>query len=152
MGEAGPDEAPASRERFFCEACARALKLPIQGGAGVKSLVNIVQLLKHSASKARLDQGQACPDCGMTLGEFRTKGRLGCPKDYEIFGSQLDSLLRRVHNSTQHVGRVPGIDEDTLKRKTRLTTLRAQLEAAIREEQYESAARLRDEIQSIESD
>lgn len=151
IANAEPEEAPASRERLFCDACAKALKLPIQGGGAVKSLVNIVQLLKHSASKARQDSTVACPRCGITLNEFRTKGRLGCPHDYEVFAPHLEGLLRKVHNATRHVGRVPGIDEDTLKRKTLLTDLRARLEAAIREEQYESAAQLRDEIQSMES-
>jgi protein arginine kinase activator len=150
--EAPPGEAPLSAERIFCDACAKVLKLPIQGGAGHKSMVNIVKLLKNSALKARQDSSVACPRCGMTLTEFRTAGRLGCPHDYEVFAPHLEGLLRRVHNSTRHVGRVPGIDEDALRRKTQLSDLQAKLEAAIREEQYESAAQLRDEIQSIETE
>ncbi len=152
FAEAPPGEAPLSKERIFCDTCAKVLKLPGQGGASVKSMVNIVKLLKKSALKARQDSGVTCPRCGMTLNEFRTAGRLGCPHDYEIFAPHMEGLLRRVHNSTRHVGRVPGIDEDALRRKTRLSDLQAKLEEAIREEQYESAAQLRDEIQSMEAE
>lgn len=150
LAAAPPDEAPKSRQLQYCESCAKSLKLPIQGAAGVKSLVNIVQLLKHSASKAREDNSVACPHCGITLTEFRTKGRLGCAHDYEVFAPHLEGLLRRVHNATRHVGRVPGMDEASAQRRSRLTALRARLEEAVREEQYESAAKLRDEIQSME--
>ena len=150
FAEAAEGQAPESSLSVFCDTCAKELKLPIQGGSSQNSLVNIVQLLKQSAHKAREDGGLTCPRCGMTLSEFRTKGRLGCPHDYEIFAPHLEGLLRRVHNATRHVGRVPGVDEDALRRKTRLSDLQAKLEAAIREEQYECAAQLRDEIQSMD--
>jgi len=150
LAAAPPDAAPECSVLLVCDDCARALKLPIHGPAGHKKLVDIVQLLKHSAGKAHKDSSLACPHCGITLNEFRTKGRLGCPNDYEVFAPHLERLLRSVHNATRHVGRVPGLDEDTLRRKSKLTDLRAQLELAIREEQYENAARLRDEIQSME--
>jgi protein arginine kinase activator len=87
----------------------------------------------------------------MSLAEFRSKGRLGCPKDYEVFRAHLDPLLLRVHNASAHRGRLPGMDEGTRQRLQQLSDLRAKLEAAIREEAYESAARLRDEIQELEA-
>jgi hypothetical protein len=49
----------------------------------------------------------------MTLRDFRQRGRLGCPKDYEIFGAQLRDLLERIHGAARHVGRSPNSDEAT---------------------------------------
>ena len=152
LAQAAPGQAFEHQEQRFCDTCAKVLKYPIQTGGNQKSLLNIVQLLKHSTKQAREASTIACPECGITLNEFRTKGRLGCPNDYEVFAPHLENLLRRVHNATRHVGRVPGIDDDTLKRKSRLTDLRARLEEAIREEQYENAAQLRDQIASIEGE
>jgi protein arginine kinase activator len=87
----------------------------------------------------------------MSLAEFRSKGRLGCPRDYEVFRAHLEPLLLRVHSAKEHRGRLPGNTEAVRSRTQQLTTLKAKLEAAIREEAYESAARLRDEIQELEA-
>jgi protein-arginine kinase activator protein McsA len=50
----------------------------------------------------------------------------------------------------QHIGRVPGLSDDDLERMQRLSELRRELDAAVREEAYESAAGIRDEIDSME--
>jgi protein arginine kinase activator len=115
-----------------------------------KSMADIWKLLQLSAQQTRKKGGQSCPDCGMSLEEFRKKGRLGCPKDYEVFKVHIGDLLERVHGSRTHVGRIPGTSEAEIERIKRLTDLRGQLEVAIREEAYENAARLRDELKALE--
>jgi len=144
------DEAVVAEERHLCDACAKSLQLPF-GGPDPKGAINVWKLLKQSAKLAHEKSSLRCPECGMTLAEFRSKGRLGCEKDYEVFREHLDPLLRRVHNATEHTGRVPGQDEDTARRRRHLTDLRARLEAAIREEAYEAAADLRNEIRELET-
>lgn len=138
------------REQHVCEGCAQALELP-SAPVSQKNVLDIWKLLQRSAQKARTEGGLTCPECGISLAEFRSKGRLGCPKDYEVFRAHLEPLLLRVHNAKHHQGRVPGGDEDARRRQEQLTTLRSQLEAAIRAEAYENAARLRDEIQVLEA-
>jgi protein-arginine kinase activator protein McsA len=64
--------------------------------------------LQQSARAQAQATSLACPDCGMTLAEFRSKGRLGCPRDYEIFREHLDPLIERIHNAKHHLGRGPG--------------------------------------------
>jgi protein arginine kinase activator len=87
----------------------------------------------------------------MDLEEFRRRGRLGCPKCYEVFKAPVGELLERVHGARQHVGRLPGVSDGELERMQSLAELRQKLEVAIREEAYENAARLRDEIQQLEA-
>lgn len=149
-GSANGAQAPTLEQRHLCEPCAQKLKLPSLG-ASQKGAIDIWKLLQQSYQKAREDTGLTCPDCGMTLAEFRSKGRLGCPKDYEVFRTHLDPLLQRIHNASHHVGRIPQGDENTSRRLEALSELRVKLETAIREEAYEQAARLRDEIQALES-
>jgi protein-arginine kinase activator protein McsA len=93
----------------------------------------------------------ACPKCGMTLAEFKSRGRFGCAHDYELFGDQLESLLERIHDvpEARHKGRLPGQTE-TVARRRRLGELRARLDAAVQEENFELAARLRDQIQELD--
>jgi protein arginine kinase activator len=148
--EAQPATANQIEQKHICEACARSLELPTVPVVIAKG-PDIWKLLRQSAQKARAEGTLVCPQCGMSLAEFRSKGRLGCPKDYEVFRAHLDPLLLRVHNASAHRGRLPGMDEGTRQRLQQLSDLRAKLEAAIREEAYESAARLRDEIQELEA-
>ncbi|NOT32030.1 MAG: hypothetical protein HOP15_16410 [Planctomycetes bacterium] len=142
------------QQQHMCDACARTLELP-----GVPVVISksapeippeILKLLRQSAQKARADGSLACPQCGMSLAEFRSKGRFGCAKDYEVFRAHIEPLLLRVHNAGRHKGRMPGMDEISRQRRQQLSDLRTKLETAIREEAYESAARLRDEIQELE--
>jgi len=154
---------PQATQRHLCEACASQLDLPHSPVVAKKHQADIWKLLQQSARRARQEANLSCPDCGMTLAEFRSKGRLGCPRDYEVFQKHLEPVLLRVHNATRHEGRVPldaagrtqpetsagaSTGEDRLQL---LSTLREKLEAAIRNEAYESAAQLRDEIQELEA-
>jgi protein arginine kinase activator len=96
----------------------------------------------------------ACPDCGMTLPEFRAKGRFGCPRDYEVFAEHLDPLLERIHDvqPARHEGRLPtGARADKVHRRLTLAELRKALDAAVAEENYELAAELRDRISEFET-
>jgi protein arginine kinase activator len=137
--------------KHLCEACARSLELPGAPVVFTKGAPHIWKLLLQSAEKARAEGSLVCPQCGLSLAEFRSKGRFGCPKDYEVFRAHIEPLLLRVHNSQTHRGRLPGGDDVSRQRRQHLTELRTRLEAAIREEAYESAARLRDEIQELEA-
>jgi protein arginine kinase activator len=144
--------APAAKktvnEQHLCDVCAQSMDLP-HSAATKKSQADIWKLLQLSQS-SRKKSGQTCPACGMTLDEFRKKGRLGCAKDYEVFGAHIGDLLERVHGARTHVGRIPGSSEADLERMKRLVELRSRLDVAIREEAYENAARLRDELKALE--
>lgn len=133
--------------KHVCEACAARAKIPHAGVMVESKGLAMLAILKASARKVREEGQKTCPDCGMTLAEFRSKGRLGCPRDYEVFAEQLRPLLMRVHNATRHTGSVP---TGVAGSKDHLTQLRAQLEEAIRAEAYENAAKLRDEIEELE--
>jgi len=135
-------------EQHLCDVCAQSMDLP-HTPAQKKTQADIWKLLQIS-QQSRKKSGQSCPSCGMTLDEFRKKGRLGCAKDYEIFAAHIGDLLERVHGARKHVGRLPGTSEQDLRRMQQLDTLRRELDAAIREEAYESAARLRDELKALE--
>lgn len=149
-----PEDGPPIDEvldKHLCPTCAQQMDLPHMPTVS-KKMVDIWKLLQQSTKKTRRDANLACPDCGMTLAEFRSKGRLGCPKDYEVFREHLDVLLLRMHNADAHVGRGPGVDEEEVSRRRHISDLREKLEEAIREEAYENAARLRDELRALQQE
>ena len=138
------------QEQHLCEVCAKAMNLP-HSPVAKKSVAEIFKLLQMSAQRVRREPAVTCPECGLTLADFRQRGRLGCPKDYDLFAPYLHELLERVHGATRHTGRKPGVDEAALARMQRVTELQHALENAIREEAYENAARIRDELKTLQA-
>jgi protein arginine kinase activator len=149
---AGP--APTQvHEQHLCELCAQSMKLP-EHASSKKSMADIWKLLQLSALQNRKQRRQntlACKPCGMTLEDFRRKGRLGCPECYRTFGEQVEELLERVHGARRHLGRIPGVSNEDVERMQRLAELRQRLDVAVREEDYEGAAGLRDQIRRLEA-
>ncbi|MEK7730886.1 MAG: UvrB/UvrC motif-containing protein, partial [Planctomycetota bacterium] len=94
----------------------------------------------------------ACPKCGLTFKEFQLKGLLGCPHDYVAFAVLLTPLIQRAHEGgTHHVGKVPPTADATVKKHTGLLRLRRELQEAIEQENFERAARVRDQIRTMEN-
>ena len=91
-----------------------------------------------------------CPTCGIKYMEFRADGRLGCPKDYEVFRVGLEPILQRIHRAGRHVGKRPDRSPERQDQAAEMARLRKQLRDAIDSEAYEEAARLRDLIRQRE--
>ncbi len=98
---------------------------------------------------ARLDQRE-CPVCGITFYEFRSRGRLGCPNDYDFFFEELEPLLVNIHGETEHKGKIPERAPNAIEKLNELIRLRREIQDAIQAEEYEHASKLRDAIRIIE--
>jgi protein arginine kinase activator len=134
------------RETHLCESCARENHLlpEPQQELNVPALLQFI--LGQATSAATSGSGTLmCPQCGMKYAQFRAQGRLGCPGDYAAFHAELEPLLERVHRRTRHEGKVPSRFR-AQRRAAQLEELQTQLQIAVREECYEDAARLRDQI------
>jgi len=92
----------------------------------------------------------ACPKCTMTYEDFKTSGKLGCATCYLSFARPVEALLKNVHGSTRHEGKYPQRSGAKIKQQLYVEELRANLKNAIAEENFEEAARLRDEIRNLE--
>jgi protein arginine kinase activator len=93
---------------------------------------------------------QECPDCGIKFVDFRNNHRLGCSRDYQVFQAELLPLLENIHGETRHVGKTPRRYPQTKKAEVELVQLRQRLKRAVDREDYEEAARLRDQIKTVE--
>lgn len=92
----------------------------------------------------------ACPQCGMTISSFNHQGRLGCDRCYEAFHTQVMPLIKRIHGSTSYEGRIPQRGAADFKVEQTIKQLRNELIQAVKQEQFERAAQIRDEIKSLE--
>jgi protein arginine kinase activator len=114
-----------------------------------------VSVSKTAAELKELDQ-QTCPVCGISFYDFRSRGRLGCPNDYDCFSKQLDNLIANIHGHQEHTGKIPkrsgckASNRQHLNQRTSLIRLRRELDDAVQCEAYERATTLRDQIKEIE--
>jgi protein arginine kinase activator len=90
-----------------------------------------------------------CDACGIKFVEFRNSGRLGCPHDYDAFREELQPLLENIHGDVKHAGKSPR-RRPAARVEAELAGLRKKLQQAVTSERYEDAARLRDEIKTLE--
>ena len=115
-----------------------------------------------------------CKECGMTYNEFVDTGKFGCSHCYDVFANVLDPVLKNIHGSSNHIGRRSKLSanekkkvaedvEQAHKRVTKSTAksqqkdekqekidkLNEELKLAIKEERYEDAAKIRDELKKL---
>ena len=139
-------------ELHLCENCAR------QRGTQMEQHFGLADLLAGLADLGQQFEpsGKAeakCPNCGLTYQDFRRIGRLGCSECYQAFRDSLVVLLKRIHGSTQHLGRAPSkiTKAAAAPKKSAIEILRFDLQKAIEVEEFEQAARLRDKIRALEA-
>ena len=100
-----------------------------------------------------------CNKCGLTYDEFTQSGKFGCENCYETFNEKINHLVKNLHGSSMHIGRKPKyIKENVMdikpesdnKEESKLQKLNKELKQAIKEERYEDAAKIRDEIKKLD--
>ena len=132
----------------------------------------------NAQSSAKQGLTEACPSCGTTFNEFQKTALFGCPSCYSNFEPRLASIFKRVQAGQNHVGRKLGVaaaneaqvkelsdvkeqkleespvTEDvqaaeTVSPEEQIERLLQEQKAAVAKEDYEAAARLRDQIKVL---
>ncbi len=135
------------QERHLCSECAE------DEGVIIKPKAQLNEMLQKFVTHKSMVQELAdltCDQCGLSFVEFRRQGLLGCPHDYDAFKKALEPLIERSHeDSVQHVGKIPVRAGEHVRTRQAVARLERELKHAIQEEEYEKAARLRDEIENM---
>lgn len=111
-----------------------------------------------------------CPNCGMSYGEFVKNSKFGCSECYNVFEPILDDSIKAIQGSVRHVGKKPvnttdskpsakkgtgkkatTVNDKKAQLKKSIETYEMQIKAAIAEEDYMEAARLRDLIKDLKA-
>jgi protein arginine kinase activator len=132
----------------LCEGCSKEKGVQDPTGFALADLllgIGAAEEIEKGGSSTR------CPVCGFTQADFKKTGRLGCSSCYLAFADGLNSLLKAMHKGTTHIGKLPSRAQKTLVLSDRMKTLTENLRKAVQEENYETAAALRDEIRQLES-
>ena len=99
-----------------------------------------------------ISKEKKCPVCGSSYDDIASLGKVGCPTCYTTFRDELARTLRSVHGTTTHTGNVPARPRAKQEREEQLQRQREELQNEIRNENYEKAATLRDEIRKMENE
>ena len=148
-------------EFALCEDCAKKM--------GLEDIdFNIPINFSLLPSFAKIEN-ERCPKCGLTYDDFVNNGKFGCAECYDTFSNKLDSILKNLHGTSKHIGRKPknivkAIDTQSTKKEEKakktekkvdekqekINKLNKDLQKAIKDERYEDAAKIRDEIKKLQ--
>lgn len=120
---------------YICNKCAAKMNI-------VPQHFQILDIFKEFMQPHAPIEDIKCGDCGMTFSEFNKHLRFGCAHDYDLFNAE--SVLKQIHGTTKHVGKTPKPDYKQIR-----TELQSKLDDAVKIEDYEAAAKLRDQIRAL---
>lgn len=136
----------------LCEACAaeKGITNP-EGLLMAEELLAPNQAAEMISEVPSLDSSEKCLSCGFTLADLQKVGRLGCPDCYRAFSGEITQRLPSMHKGDVHRGYMPAELVKQHEFKVELLDLHSELDAAIDDEKFEEAARLRDRINELEN-
>lgn len=118
-------------------------------GADMGALIGSMFAPQKSARSA--ENTKKCDLCGMSFADLMKEGKAGCPRCYDAFGDELERTVAGIHGGTRHTGNVPAKYQAKKAEAQRIEELRQRIGEAVAVEDYELAAKLRDEIRAIEN-
>jgi|AntRauTorcE11898_2_1112593.scaffolds.fasta_scaffold19774_1 protein arginine kinase activator len=138
-------------EIFLCDQCAKEAQHVDDDD--IFSFQNLVAGILNPNTDELHDENKnilKCDNCGLTYDEFSNKGLVGCEKCYETFDEKLSPLIKRIHGSSRHIGKIPNDKDKYIQLRRDIKELKKEMEKVIEKENFERAAELRDEIYALE--
>ena len=107
-----------------------------------------------------------CPRCGCTFDDIVKSGKVGCTECYTTFYEKLLPSLQRIHGKIQHAGKISAsadLDDEEEKAEKpveqseekpdnseKIAALKKAMDEAVSKQDFEEAAKIRDEIKELE--
>jgi protein arginine kinase activator len=144
-------------EMHLCASCAKKLGIVpghIEGPQGfdIGDFLSGVMSGTGTGGYPNQLEGKECGFCHSTLADISAHGKMGCANCYKEFGAELEPTLLKLHGSVSHTGKVPAAFQERIGRIRQIALLQSQLESAIKEQEFEEAAQLRDRIIELKKD
>jgi protein arginine kinase activator len=143
-------------ESHLCELCAGEMQQQGYGFAVPPIQLHhfLASLLNHNVSEDKEQKAQStgriCEKCGATEEQIAKQGLLGCGDCYPYFADRVQPLLRKIHGSIRHTGKVPERTGGRARLVKEVVTLKSSLKDAVAREDFELAAQLRDQVHLLE--
>ena len=118
----------------------------------VNSLFGSLFGLPAQQVRRQTGEEKKCTLCGAAFAELVKEGKVGCPECYKVFAEELAPTISRIHGTGVHIGTAPERYKEGRERKERIAELESKLKRAVEAEEYEEAAKLRDELRKLKSE
>lgn len=149
----------AKSEHNLCPSCAQEVELGYELPFA-KLLSGMLGAYTVGGNTKKYDDMEKviCPSCKMSYQEFIDQGIFGCEVCYQVFEPLIRDNIEKLQGNVVHNGKVPiynkNLKEANLKTKKitpkeQVEILEIKLKEAIEHEDYEEAAKLRDEIKAF---
>lgn len=147
-------------EHSLCSECAKDMdfgeELPF---AELLSGILSAYAVESEKREDTMDQ-VICPTCKMSYRDFIRQGVFGCEDCYNVFEPLIEDNIKKIQGNNIHTGKKPrynsGLDMEKNKKEAvkegtaeQIMILKEKLQEALTAEDYEEAARLRDEIRAL---
>ncbi len=138
-------------EQHLCEECvAKEHDFSFENPFSMNKL--FTGLIENIQGSQPSPSGLVCPCCGLTYESFKKEGKFGCSQCYEVFKDKLDPLIRGLHGHNNHRGKIPSRAGEKSFLKSEESDLRKQLEEAVKMEEFEKAAVIRDKLKELKNE
>ncbi len=139
------------QEVHLCEQCAQAGKIYYPYSQfPIHNLTNLLGFLMQSGGVDKHLPEDKCPNCACDYQKITESGYIGCSACYDHFSTQLEPVLRKIHGTSRHSGKIPKRMGTAFLLKKEVEELKKDLKKAIEYEKYEEAATIRDSIKALE--
>jgi protein arginine kinase activator len=139
-------------ERYLCPDCLARMQQDSTAGFELSSAIPAAARPSSAdVAEDAVRTQRACPGCGILLSQVLETGKVGCARCYETFATEIDDRLEALHHALHHKGKALRVDDAKSRLMADLQNKRGLLRTVLRAEKYEDAARLRDEIKTLES-
>ena len=139
-------------EKHLCQECAGQLDSSLSFEQFLHGLLDVFGGMQENVSRQKTEVKYRCPVCGLAYEDFKRIGKLGCAECYQTFRREMDPIFKNIQGSNRHEGKYPHRAGAGLLNRRKIDKLRLELSKAVEEEQFEDAARLRDQIRALEAD
>ncbi|ABO48727.1 UvrB/UvrC protein [Desulforamulus reducens MI-1] len=145
----------SKKQMNLCSTCASELQAGSLGFAPQLNLHDFLAgLINHHFTGSSIQTNalpqMRCEKCGSTEAQVAKTGLFGCSECYSQIGERVRPLLKRIHGSSIHTGKVPKRTGGTALIAKEIRILKNQLQNAIKYEEFEEAASIRDRIKELE--
>ena len=141
-------------ESHLCSDCASHLGYSdMFSGFGLNLSELFGSLLGDTMPSLGAGAAPRCPKCGTAFSDIVREGKVGCAECYRTFYDKLLPSIQRIHGKIKHSGKTSQGAPAEVKVETtaeKIEKLKAEMNKAVAAQEFEQAAKIRDEIKALE--
>ncbi len=157
-----------TKEYALCSACAEELKKKGEFDIKIPSIFedfdqpfmfndflginDLLGIPSNNGKMLKKAEKKRCTLCSSTFDDLVKSGKVGCAECYKVFADELKHSIESIHGKEKYTGRRPLKYKAKETKQDKIKLLKAEMKDAIKKQDFEKAAVLRDKIHDLESE